>query len=51
MTTVKFYDLLSAHPKIWWSPNTYKTRFVLNYKRIPHTVIPTHYPDIREVSL
>jgi hypothetical protein len=24
----------SIHPKTWWSPNTYKTRFVLNYKRI-----------------
>jgi glutathione S-transferase len=51
MSTVKFYDLLSAHPEIWWSPNTYKTRFLLNYKEIPYTVIPTHYPDIRDVSL
>jgi hypothetical protein len=51
MSIVKFYDLLSAHPKIWWSPNTYKTRFLLNYKEIPYTVIPTHYPDIRDVSL
>lgn len=51
MTAVKFYDLLSAHPQVWWSPNTYKTRFLLNYKQIPYTVIPTHFPDIRDVSL
>jgi glutathione S-transferase len=50
MGIVKFYDLLSVHPKVWWSTNTYKTRFVLNYKRIPYTVVGIHYPDIEETS-
>jgi glutathione S-transferase len=50
MSTLKFYDLLSTHPKTWWSPNTYKTRLVLNYKQIPYTTIGVHYPDIAEVS-
>jgi glutathione S-transferase len=50
MSMVKFYDLLSIHPKTWWSPNTYKTRLLLNYKRIPYTTIGVHYPDIHETS-
>ena len=50
MAPVKFYDILSIHPKTWWSANTYKTRFVLNYKQIPYTTIGVHYPDIQEIS-
>jgi glutathione S-transferase len=50
MSVVKFYDLLSVHPKTWWSANTYKTRLLLNYKRIPYTTIGVHYPDIYETS-
>lgn len=50
MARIKFYDLPSVHPETWWSPNTYKTRFVLNYKRIPYTTIGIHYPDIEEES-
>src|SRR5271163_4263832 len=50
MTTVKFYDLLSIHPKVWWSPNTMKTRMFLNYKKIPYTTIGVHYPDIKELQ-
>lgn len=30
---------------------TYKTRFLLKHKHIPYTLVPTHYPDICEVSL
>ena len=44
--TVKFYDLLSIHPKIW----SYKTRFVLNHKHIPYNITGVHYPDIEETS-
>jgi glutathione S-transferase len=50
MSLVKFYDLLSIHPKTWWSPNTSKTRLLLNYKNIPYTTIGVHYPDIAETS-
>src|SRR5271169_6244969 len=50
MTAVKFYDLLSIHPRVWWPPNTSKTRFILNFKRIPYTVTGVHYPDIEGTS-
>ena len=50
MATVSFYDLLSNHPQTWWSANTYKVRFVLNYKRIPYMTIGVHFPDIAETS-
>jgi len=40
-----FYDIPSKDGKPW-SPNTYKTRFVLNYKRIPYTTEWIEYPDI-----
>ncbi|KAG8688987.1 hypothetical protein FRC11_004359 [Ceratobasidium sp. 423] len=39
-----FYDILSQHGT--WSPNTYKTRLTLNYKRIPYRVEYISYPDI-----
>ncbi|KAH7342055.1 hypothetical protein B0J17DRAFT_715195 [Rhizoctonia solani] len=38
------YDLLSEHG--YWSPNTYKTRLTLNYKRLPYRVEYLSYPDI-----
>jgi glutathione S-transferase len=50
MSPVKFYDIISIHPKVWWSPNTVRSRFVLNYKQIPYTTIGVHYPDIQETS-
>ncbi|CAE6461118.1 unnamed protein product [Rhizoctonia solani] len=39
-----FYDILSQHDT--WSPNTYKTRLTLNYKRLPYRVEYISYPDI-----
>ncbi|CAE7132776.1 unnamed protein product [Rhizoctonia solani] len=39
-----FYDILSEHGT--WSPNTYKTRLTLNYKKIPYRVEYVSYPDI-----
>ncbi|CAE6394512.1 hypothetical protein BN14_04703 [Rhizoctonia solani AG-1 IB] len=39
-----FYDILSEHG--YWSPNTYKTRLTLNYKRLPYRVEYVSYPDI-----
>ncbi|KAJ1307255.1 hypothetical protein OPQ81_001368 [Rhizoctonia solani] len=38
------YDVLSQHGT--WSPNTYKTRLTLNYKRLPYRVEYVSYPDI-----
>ncbi|EUC65040.1 glutathione S-transferase, putative [Rhizoctonia solani AG-3 Rhs1AP] len=38
------YDVLSEHGT--WSPNTYKTRLTLNYKRLPYRVEFISYPDI-----
>ncbi|KAI9317615.1 hypothetical protein BX666DRAFT_2121150 [Dichotomocladium elegans] len=37
MTQIRLYDLeLSAIPAQFWSPNTCKTRFALNFKGIPY---------------
>ncbi|CAE6422998.1 unnamed protein product [Rhizoctonia solani] len=41
---IVFYDILSEHG--YWSPNTYKTRLTLNYKRLPYRVEYVSYPDI-----
>ncbi|CAE6501345.1 unnamed protein product [Rhizoctonia solani] len=41
---IVFYDILSEHGS--WSPNTYKTRLTLNYKRLPYRVEYISYPDI-----
>ncbi|CUA75871.1 hypothetical protein RSOLAG22IIIB_01871 [Rhizoctonia solani] len=38
------YDVLSKHGT--WSPNTYKTRLTLNYKRLPYRVEYISYPNI-----
>ncbi|THU99187.1 hypothetical protein K435DRAFT_795080 [Dendrothele bispora CBS 962.96] len=31
---------------ILWSPNTWKVRYILNYKRIPYQTVMLGYPDI-----
>ncbi|KAL3432273.1 hypothetical protein BDV09DRAFT_174519 [Aspergillus tetrazonus] len=45
---VHFFDILSTLPGPCkaWSPNTYKTRLILNYKGIPYTQTYVSYPDI-----
>ncbi|KAF4217500.1 hypothetical protein CNMCM8980_004891 [Aspergillus fumigatiaffinis] len=45
---VHFFDITSTLPgsSKSWSPNTIKTRMVLNYKRIPYTQSWVSYPDI-----
>ncbi|KAH8799080.1 putative glutathione S-transferase [Xylogone sp. PMI_703] len=45
---VHFFDItcLKSGPAKSWSPNTLKTRLVLNYKRIPYTQSFISYPDI-----
>ncbi|PPR00407.1 hypothetical protein CVT26_009692 [Gymnopilus dilepis] len=44
--TIIFYDIPSAAPENAWSPNTWKTRFALNYKGIPYKTEWVEYPDI-----
>ncbi|RHZ65344.1 uncharacterized protein CDV56_108867 [Aspergillus thermomutatus] len=45
---VHLFDITSTLPgsSKSWSPNTLKTRMVLNYKRIPYTQSWVSYPDI-----
>ncbi|KAL0569596.1 hypothetical protein V5O48_012369 [Marasmius crinis-equi] len=43
---IEFYDIPSKLPGIAWSPNTWKTRYCLNYKGIPYKTIWVEYPDI-----
>nr|AWK67868.1 glutathione transferase-like protein [Sparassis latifolia] len=45
-----FYDIPSRDVKdIAWSPNTWKTRFSLNYKGLPYKTVWVEYPDIARV--
>ncbi|KAI0927060.1 hypothetical protein AcV5_007698 [Taiwanofungus camphoratus] len=42
-----FYDIPSNSVKNKaWSPNTWKTRFALNYKGLPYKTVWVEYPDI-----
>jgi len=43
---IVFYDIPSTLPGKAWSPNTWKVRFVLNYKGIPYRTEWVEYPDI-----
>ncbi|KAF9531528.1 hypothetical protein CPB83DRAFT_849185 [Crepidotus variabilis] len=49
--TIIFYDIPSKLPGNAWSPNTWKTRFYLNYRRIPYKTEWIEYPDIKAFSL
>jgi len=41
-----FYDIKSKADPPAWSPNTWKARFTLNYKRLPYKTVWVSYPDI-----
>ncbi|KAF8878319.1 hypothetical protein BD779DRAFT_1554828 [Infundibulicybe gibba] len=41
-----FYDIPSMIPGNAWSPNTWKTRFSLNYKSLAYKTEWVEYPDI-----
>ncbi|KIJ39884.1 hypothetical protein M422DRAFT_257200 [Sphaerobolus stellatus SS14] len=51
MSKITFFDLPSVCKPQAWSPNTWKARFVLNYKRIPYKTVWVSYPDIEETLL
>ncbi|KAI9258967.1 hypothetical protein BDA99DRAFT_514632 [Phascolomyces articulosus] len=42
------YDLELSSPKEFWSPNTCKTRFALNYKGIPYKTVWLKFPEVRQ---
>ncbi|EDR03530.1 uncharacterized protein LACBIDRAFT_295178 [Laccaria bicolor S238N-H82] len=46
-----FYDITSEIPGRAWSPNTWKTRFCLNYKGIPYRTEWVEYPDIEPLCI
>ncbi|KAF8074133.1 hypothetical protein FPV67DRAFT_1560334 [Lyophyllum atratum] len=43
---IVLYDIPSVAPGVAWSPNVWKTRYSLNYKRIPYETEWIEYPDI-----
>ncbi|PGH09688.1 hypothetical protein AJ80_07639 [Polytolypa hystricis UAMH7299] len=46
---IHFFDITSTlpSPRQSWSPNTLRTRLILNYKSIPYTQSFISYPDIK----
>ncbi|THU87741.1 hypothetical protein K435DRAFT_866989 [Dendrothele bispora CBS 962.96] len=38
-----FYDTIPSKSDILWSPNTWKVRYILNYKRIPYQTVMLEY--------
>ncbi len=47
---IRLLDLLSEHPSVWWSPNTYNVRFCLHYKGLEFETQGVHYPQVKAVS-
>ncbi|TFK22734.1 hypothetical protein FA15DRAFT_505041 [Coprinopsis marcescibilis] len=43
---ITLYDIPAIPPLSAWSPNTWKTRFTLNYKDLPYKTEWIEYPDI-----
>jgi len=43
---ITFYDLAAREPFKTWSPNPWKTRYVLNYKQLPYTTVALEYTDL-----
>ncbi|KAF5348611.1 hypothetical protein D9756_009572 [Leucocoprinus leucothites] len=43
---ITFYDLAAKDGIQTWSPNPWKTRYVLNYKKLPYKTVRLEYPDI-----
>ncbi|KAF8990471.1 hypothetical protein BDQ17DRAFT_1313825 [Cyathus striatus] len=47
---ITFYDIPSALPINAWSPNTWKTRYCLNFKGLEYKTEYVEYPDIEALS-
>jgi len=41
------YDIPSTLEGNAWSPNTWKSRYVLNFKKLPYQTVWVEYPDIK----
>ncbi|KAL0961290.1 hypothetical protein HGRIS_006250 [Hohenbuehelia grisea] len=49
-STIRFYDIPSNLGKCQaWSPNTWRIRLALNYKKIPYVTVWVEFPDIEKV--
>ncbi|KAH6918270.1 hypothetical protein BKA70DRAFT_12145 [Coprinopsis sp. MPI-PUGE-AT-0042] len=46
---ITLFDIPSVPPNRPWSPNTWRTRFCLNYKGLPYKTEWVEYPDIATV--
>jgi len=47
---ITFYDIPSQKPGQAWSPNTWRTRYSLNFKRLPYKTVWVEYPDIEALA-
>ncbi|KAF9445115.1 hypothetical protein P691DRAFT_735531 [Macrolepiota fuliginosa MF-IS2] len=45
---ITLYDITGKPPIKTGSPNVWKTRYVLNYKKLPHKTIFVEFPDIED---
>ncbi|EKM76379.1 hypothetical protein AGABI1DRAFT_78843 [Agaricus bisporus var. burnettii JB137-S8] len=43
---ITFYDLTRKSPHAPWSPNPFKTRLALNYKKLPYRTVNLEYPEL-----
>ncbi|KAJ7203451.1 hypothetical protein C8J57DRAFT_1202801 [Mycena rebaudengoi] len=50
MNRIILYDIPSTLPAKAWSPNTWKTRYSLNYKGIQYDTVWLEYPEIEGFS-
>ncbi|KAJ4481283.1 hypothetical protein J3R30DRAFT_3466546 [Lentinula aciculospora] len=50
-STIVLYDIPFAEPNICWSPNTWKTRCVLNYEGLAYRTEWIEYPDIEALCI
>ncbi|KAL0571114.1 hypothetical protein V5O48_010846 [Marasmius crinis-equi] len=48
---IHLYDIPSKLKDKAWSPNVWKTRYVLNYKKIPYRTIWVEYPEIASACI
>ncbi|EKM76373.1 hypothetical protein AGABI1DRAFT_115916 [Agaricus bisporus var. burnettii JB137-S8] len=52
---ITLYDLTKKSPQTTWSPNPFKTRFSLNYKKLPYKIVNLEYlelePEFKKVGI
>ncbi|KAG7086262.1 hypothetical protein E1B28_002229 [Marasmius oreades] len=51
MAAIRLFDITSKLPSKAWSPNVWKTRYILNYKNLPYETTWVEYPDIASTCL